>query len=173
MNMIARLRSKRDLPVCLARSHGRLINTTDSARHKRTTSTPKAKVCVFSSCSFSPNDTAGSLHRAFSHGIGESLIEVQLKTQDDHVRICASELGDAGDASVLEKYYHRTCLRSAQRTFMPVFHGNVQVIRIVCDEQLLLSILTTVIDGITLNMGGVNDEYIVLVNSEEISRRGR
>ena len=72
MNMIARLRSKRvrsDSPVCLARSPGRPINMSNSARPKRTTSTPKAKVCVFSSCSFRPNDTARSRHRAFSDGI--------------------------------------------------------------------------------------------------------
>ena len=59
-----------------------------------------AKVCVFSSCSFCPNDTAGSLHRAFSDGIGESLIEIKLKTQDDHVITCVSEIEGAGDASV-------------------------------------------------------------------------
>ena len=82
-SIIARLRSKRvrsDSPVCLARSPESPINTTDSARPKRTTSTPNAKVCVFSYFSFSPNDTAGSLHSAFSDGIGESLIEVKLRT---------------------------------------------------------------------------------------------
>ena len=63
-------------------------------------------MCVFSSCSFCPIDTAGSLHSAFSDGIGESLIEIKLKTQDDHVRTCVSELEGAGDASALEKYYH-------------------------------------------------------------------
>ena len=135
MSMIARLRSKRvrsDSPVCLARSPGRPINTTDSARPKRTKSTPKANVCVFSSCSFCPNDTAESLHRAFSDGIGERLLEIKLKTQDDQVRTCVvSELEGAGDASDVEKYYHRICLLSAQRTFTPVFHSNVQVIRIV------------------------------------------
>ena len=107
MSMIARLRSKRvrsDSPVCLARSPGRPINPTDPARPQRTKSTPKAKVCVFSSCSFCPNYNAGSLHRAFSDGIGESLIEIKLKTQDDHMRTCVSELECAGDASALEKY---------------------------------------------------------------------
>ena len=156
MSMIARLRSKRvrsDSPVCLARSPGRPINTTDSARPKRTKSIPNAKVCVFSSCSFCPNDTAESLHRAFSDGIGESLIEIKLKTQDDHEIICVSELEGAGDVSALEKYYHRTCLRSAQRTFTPVFHSSVHVIRTVCDEQLLLAIKNTISDGVTLNMG--------------------
>ena len=159
MSMIARLRSKRvgsDSPVCLARSPGRPINRTDSARPKRTKSTPKAKVCVFSSCSFCPNDTAESLHRASSDGIGESLIEIKLKTQDDHVITCVSELEGAGDASALEKYYQRTCLRSAERTFTPVFHSNntnIQVIRTACDEQLLLSVQHILSDGVTLLYG--------------------
>ena len=89
MSMIAWLRSKRissDSPVCLARSPERPINTIDSARPKMTKSSPKAMVCVFSSCSLCPNDTSGSLHCAFSDGIGESLIEIKLKTQNDHVR---------------------------------------------------------------------------------------
>ena len=49
MSMNGRLRRKRvrsDSPVCLARSPGRPINTTDSARPKRTKATPKAKVCI-------------------------------------------------------------------------------------------------------------------------------
>ena len=120
-------------------------------------------MCVFSSCSFCPNDTAGSLHRAFSDGIGEILIEIKLKTQDDHVRTCVSELEGAGDASALEKYYHMTCLRSAERTFTPVFHCNVQVIRTVCDEQLLLSSQNTLSNGVTLNMGEVNDAYLLIL----------
>ena len=164
--MIAWLRSKRvrsDSPACLARSPRRPINTTDPARPKRTSSTPKAKVCVFSSCSFCTNDTAGSLHRAFYDGKGEILIEIKLKTQDDHVRTCVSELEGAGDASALEKYYHRTCLRSAERTFTPVFHSNVQVIRTVCDEQLLLSSQNNLSDGVTLNMGEVNDAYLLIL----------
>ena len=166
MSMIARLRSKRvrsDSLVCLARSPGRPTNKTDSARPKRTKSTPKAMVCVSSSCRFCPNDIAGSLHCAFSDGIGESLIEIKLKTQDDHVRTCGSELEGAGDASALEKYNHRTCLRSAQRTFTPVFHSNGQVIHTVCDEQLLLSIQTTLGDGVTQNMGEVNDAYLLIL----------
>ena len=51
MSMTARLRSKRvrsDSHVCLARSSGHPINTTDSARPMRTKSAIKAKVCVAS-----------------------------------------------------------------------------------------------------------------------------
>ena len=81
---------------------------------------------------------------------------------DDHVRTCVSELEGAGDASALEKYCHRTCLRSAQRTFTPVFHSNVLVIRTVC-EQLLLSFQNTLSDGVTLNMGEVNEAYLLIL----------
>ena len=34
------------------------------------------------------------------------------------------------------------------------------VIRTVCDEHLLLSVQNTLSDGVTLNMGEVNDAYL-------------
>ena len=37
------------------------------------------------------------------------------------------------------------------------------MIRTVCDEQLLLSIQNTVSDGVTLNMGEVNDVYLLIL----------
>ena len=74
-----------------------------------------------------------------------------------------SELEGAGDASALEKYYHRTCLRSSQRAFTPVFHNNIQVIRTVRGEQLLLSIQATLRDGVTLNLGELNDAYLLIL----------
>ena len=60
------------------------------------------------------------------------------------------------------------------RTFMPVFHSNVQVIRTVCDEQLLLSVQNILSDGVTLNMGEVNDAYLLILkryNHVEVLRR--
>ena len=39
----------------------------------------------------------------------------------------------------------------------PYQHGTV------CDEHLLLSIQTTLIDGVTLNMGEVNDAYLLIL----------
>ena len=53
--------------------------------------------------------------------------------------------------------------RSAQRTYTPVFHSNVLVIRTICDEQLLLSIQNTLSDGVTLNIGEVNDAYLLIL----------
>ena len=125
---------------------------------------PQKPRCVYSHPVASVQMTLQDLWR-----IGERLIEIK-KTQDDHVITCVSELEGAGDASALEKYYLRTCLLSAQRTFTPVFHSNVQIICTVCYEQLLLSIQTTLSDDVTVLYGW--GEWRVLVNSEEISRRG-
>ena len=59
-------------------------------------------------------------------------------------------------------------MRSAQRTFAPVFHSNARVIRTLCDEQLLLSIQTTLSDGITLNMGEVNGAYLIILKRNHV-----
>ena len=82
---------------------------------KRTKTIPKSEVCIFSSCSFCPNvnDTSEPLHPVLSDKMGENLLEISLKTQDDHVRTCVGDRYSVGDASALEKYYHRNCLRSA------------------------------------------------------------
>ena len=40
---------------------------------------------------------------------------------------------------------------------------SMQVIRTVCDEQLLPSIQNTLSDGVTLNMGEVNDVYLLIL----------
>ncbi len=65
---------------------------------------PQQPRCVYSHPVASVHiiSTAGSLYRAFSDGIDESLIEIKLKTQDDHMRTCVSELEGAGDASALK-----------------------------------------------------------------------
>jgi len=49
--------------------------------------------------------------------MGENLLLIKFNTKNDNVRTCLAELQDAGDASAREKYYHRKCLRHAQRTF--------------------------------------------------------
>ena len=72
-----------------------------------------------------------------------------------------SDLLDIGDASVLEKWYHRTCLRSAHRTTYAADYNDTQLIRSICDEELIISIPNTVTgDDITLSMAEVNEEYV-------------
>ena len=95
-------------------------------------------MCLFSSCSFCGNDVSEPLHHVSSDKMGENLLEIKLKTQDHQVRICVSDLEDAGDASALEKYYHRNCLRSAQRTFVQAEKNNAQSILSLCGEQLIM-----------------------------------
>ena len=71
-----------------------------------------------------------------------------------------SDLEGAGDAFVLEKYYYRKCLRSAQRSFTPLDYCNDQFIRNLCDERLLLSVENThTHDEDTVSLAG-NDVYL-------------
>uniref|UniRef100_UPI00358EE243 UPF0711 protein C18orf21 homolog isoform X1 n=1 Tax=Myxine glutinosa TaxID=7769 RepID=UPI00358EE243 len=166
-SMIERLRVKRvrfDSPACPARGPGRPSSVADSTRPKRTKTIPKEKVCLFSSCSFCSNNISEPLHRVYSDKMGENFLEIKLKTQDDRIRTCVSELEDAGDASALEKYYHRKCLRYAQRTLTRKDRSNTQLIGSLCDEQLLLSVQNTLTaDDLTLNMAEVNGAYLSIL----------
>lgn len=176
--MMERLRTKRDRsnsPVCPVRGPGRPSTTKDYVRPKRTKSTPKEEVCLFSSASFCSNDPTEPLHRVFSDKMGENLLQIKLNTTDDRVRTCVSDLEDVGDASALEKYYHRNCLRSAQRTFSPVVYNSSQLIRSACDEQLIHSVQNTLAnEDSTITMAQVNDEYLSLLTryQMEISDTG-
>ena len=89
--------------------------------------------------------------------MGTTLLEIKNNTQDDQVRTFVSEFADAGDASALEKHYHRNCLRYAQRTFSAdCENASVkQVVRSACNEELVLAVQNTLEDdGASLNMAG-------------------
>jgi len=68
--------------------------------------------------------------------MGANLLQIKHKTQDDHVRICVSELEGIGDASALKTYYHKKCLQNAQRTIIPTGRSTAQLIRSLWDEQI-------------------------------------
>ena len=169
--LIERLRCKRarmTSPDCLPAGPGRPSSSTESDRPKRIKSVLKAKVCIFSACCFCPKNDEG-LHHALSDNIGDRLLEIKLKTQDDHVRTCVSQLEQSGDASALEKYYHTACLRSAQRTFTSVVHSNVHLIRSVGDEQLLLTLQNSLCnDDDMLNMAHVNSAYVAILTRYKV-----
>jgi len=64
---IERLKSKRDrFDFTVCRGPGR-PTFLDSVRPKRTKTTSKVKECLFSTCSFCPNDNTEPHHRVFSH----------------------------------------------------------------------------------------------------------
>ncbi|KAG0727731.1 hypothetical protein GWK47_034042 [Chionoecetes opilio] len=96
--------------------------------------------------------------------MGKTLLQIKQKTPDDHVRVSVADLEESGDASALEKHYHRTCLRSAQRISTRTDHSNVPLIRSVCDAQLVLAIQNTLSDeDVTLSMAEVNDAYLSIL----------
>ena len=97
--------------------------------------------------------------------MGENFLEIKLKTQDDQVRICVSELEDASDASTLKKYYHTKRLWNAQCTFKPIeICSDNQLIHSVCDEQLLLSVQNSLTDeDAILSMAEVNSTYLSIL----------
>ena len=71
---------------------------------------------------------------------------------------------NVGDASALEKWYHRTCLRSARRTTTIEDYSDNQLIWSLSDEELLISIQNTLPgDDVTLRMTEVNEEYVSLL----------
>ena len=155
---------------CPVRGRGHpSTSSPESTRPKRVKTIPKQEVCLFSACGFCPKDSSEPLHRVLSDQMGKNLIEIKQKTLDDQIRTCVAELEDAGDASALEKYYHRRCLRSAQRTFEPTVLSNDQLIRSLCDEQLIYSIQNTLIDGdVSLNIAHVNHSYISILKRYQL-----
>ena len=123
-------------------------------------------MCLFKSCSFCPGETVKDLHRAFSDQLGTTLLEIKNNTQDHQIRTCLSELVDAGDASALEKHYHRNCLRYAQRSFSAECESASvkQVSRSACDEELVLAVQNTPADdSASLNMAELNDTYVMIL----------
>lgn len=158
-------RSRSDSPVCSRRGPGRPSSTPGSARPKRLKVVPKQEACLFSSCDFCSKAGSEPLHCVLSDAMGKTLLEIKQQTEDDQVRICVADLEDAGDASALEKYYHRTCLRTAQRTSTSkIDDDNASLIRSLCDEQLILAIQNTLADDdVTLSMAQVNDAYLSIL----------
>ena len=166
---IDRLRNKRsrsDSPNSSTQGYGRpssAATESGSARPKRLKTIPKEKMCIFSSCDFCSADGSEPLHRVFSDDMGKRLIEIQEHTNNDQVRICVADLESDGDASAGEKYYHRNCLRTAQRTSTAHKDDDASLIRSLCDEELIGMVQNTLMNDIALNMIQVNDMYLSIL----------
>lgn len=174
---IEKLRNKRrarsESPAQAAR--GRPSTSTGGyTRPKRTKAAPKAEVCVFSCCTFCSKDTTEPLHQVLTDSVGETLLELKLCTLDNRVRTSVSDLESAGDAAALEKYYHKACLRSAQRTVSPdeSKRKHEQLVRCMCDEELLSVVETSMMDeGSSLDMCEVNDAYLTILKCHHLDVR--
>ena len=162
-------RSSCESPSSSLHRPGRPSSSGETPRPKRAKIVPKSQICMFSPCEFCPKDNTEPLHRVESDSMGKTLIEIKQHTVNDQVRTCVSELVDVGDASALEKWYHRTCLRSAKRTTDTKDYSDIQLIRSLCDEELLISIQNTLTgDDVTLSMAEVNEEYVSLLKWHQV-----
>ena len=168
--MIDRLKRKADdVDSHASNRHppGRLSQTT--TRTKRMKTEAKEKVCIFSPCTFCHEDNFEPLHLVMSDDMGKTLIQIKEKTLDDEVRICVSDLHDEGDACALEKYYHRRCLRSAQRSLDTAVFTSTSLVRSLCDEELLISVENSFADeNGQLSIADVNDAYLSIMRRYQI-----
>ena len=84
-----------------------LVAVTDQKRK----SIPKEVICLFASCTFCPNDSSESPHQVPSDSMGETLVGIKVEMINDTIQACVTDSESVGDASDLEKYYHRKWLR--------------------------------------------------------------
>ena len=150
------------IPNVSGKRSGRPQKSNDSEKPKRIKTTPKEEVCLFSSCKFCPKNS-DSLHQIVTTARGQSLLDLKENTNDNFVRTSLSELIEPGDAAALEKYYHRDCIRNAQRT-CEIKKMSIDLKRILCDDELLLNLsehLTNYSD--TVSIIDVNDAYIEIL----------
>ena len=89
-----------------------------------------------------------------SNNMGQTLLEIKGKTKNDYIRTCVSDLESP----------HRKCLRYAQRSCNTPEENNIQLVRSICDEQLLFTVESTLNnDDAKLTMAEVNDEYLSIL----------
>ena len=166
--MIDRLKRKADdVDSHASNRHppGRLSQTT--TRTKRIKTEAREKVCIFSS--FCHEDNFEPLHLVMSDDMGKTLIQIKQKTLDDEVRICVSDLHDEGGARALEKYQHRRCLRSAQRSLDTAVFTSTSLVRSLCDEELLISVENSLADkNGQLSIADVIDAYLSIMRRYQI-----
>ena len=81
------------------------------------------------------------------------------------VRVCVADLVDEGDAAALQKYYHRQCLRTAQRSMKPNNkQSNESLIHTLCEEQLLQNVQTSLeYKEVSINMAQVNEDFLSIL----------
>jgi len=161
------------LPVIPKRGRPSKTDKSEAARplirQKGAKVLPKEKKCIFYTCSFCPKSLQG-LHRVVSDPMGQRFIEIKGATDDDLVRLSLAELSDPGDAAALEKYYHRDCLRFADRRCKELGDSDAyRHVRNVCDAEFVVYVRDSLsVDGCVLSMTELNDFYLDLLKEKKI-----
>lgn len=133
---------------------------------------PKEKKCMFHTCSFCPKSSQ-ELHKVVSDYMGQRLLAIKGYTKDDLVRLSIAEILEPGDAAALEKYYHRDCLRVADRHCKEPGDSDAhRHVRSVCDAELIVHVRDSLsVEGCVLSMNELNSYYIDLLKERNIYKK--
>jgi len=152
------------------RGPGRPGKSQEETRPRRFQTVQKEVKCIFSPCKFCTPSDSQELHRVLSDPMGQTLLDIKSNTKDDTIRVCVSGLEQSGGAAAQEKYYHKKCLRYAQRTFSDSVSKD-KITREICDELLLLSVKASLsVGGVVLSMNDINDEYVSILEEYHIEQ---
>lgn len=148
-----------------------------SSRPRRVVSTPLEKRCLFRTCDFCPDESDDRLVHVESDAVGESLVNIKNLTCNDQIRVSVSDLHDKRDAFALGKYYHKYCLRQAERSVpkpSAQSGGNDKIIRRICDDQILSFVMNNLSSSKPpLSMGTINRVYANILLEYDESLDGR
>lgn len=148
--------------------------STSSCEPKRSTRQkvcppPKEVKCVFAPTFCKWDDD--TLHRVFTDGRGQELINIKDATTNDIVRACLSDLFEKEDASAKEKWYHSNCIRDAART-CPKSADAERAKRLeLCDIQLIMyveSMVNSLETEERLYMSEVNAKYNQILHDANV-----
>ncbi len=123
---------------------------------------PKRKICVFQ-CDH-PEDIE-DLHITETDAMGGRLIYIRDNTNSDKVRACLSLLHKASDASALEIWYHRKCLRMHEREC----ERNTQTTpdetlsKRMSDIEIINTVKCSLSVGESMTMRDVNKQYLCIL----------
>ena len=151
------------------RGPGRPQKTATETRPQRYQTVPKEVKCIFEPGKVCSSSVSDNLHRVESEPMGQKLLDIKKNSKSDEIRVCVSGLEAKGDAAAQEKYYHRACLRNAQRSCIDKVDED-KLTRNICDELMLLSVKCSLFvnDAIKLSMNDINNEYISILEDYSI-----
>jgi hypothetical protein len=173
------LHSKIASPEAVRKRKGRpkiVTENSDPSRSKRKKILPLQKTCTFA-CD---HPESGELHKVETVNRGKLLMDIKTETKSDKIRAVLSGVQVAGDCSAKELWYHRDCLRTAQRDCC-ITHDketvNTEFINAVntrmAQAEILNFVQETINSGQVLYLEDVEDEYSNILNEYDLPSKTR
>lgn len=154
---------------------GRPANSsTPNRTHRNASVIPKETVCIFASPSGKCKYHEEELHKVVSINRGQTLLDIQSNTIDDHIRASLSSLHQPGDAHAQEKWYHSSCLQNARRTCSNdtgcIDNSPNNITKVISDDQIVKHVQTLFISDpeLVLNMSQINSMYMSIIKENNI-----